>query len=70
MQEKDLFKSLVNHKISTTEVNNLCNNICQKMTSKCKLNSLNNIVMQWKYADVKREKITVDSLEAFSICII
>ena len=54
MQVKDLFKSLVYHKISTTEVNNLCNKICQKMTSKSKLNLLKNMVMKWKYADAQK----------------
>ena len=53
MHVKDLFKSLVYYKIGTTEVNQLCNKLCQKITSN-KSNSLVNIVMKWKYADAQK----------------
>lgn len=53
MYVKDLFKSLVYHKVGTTEVHHLCEKLCQKMTSK-KTENLVNEVMRWKYNDAQR----------------
>ena len=53
MYVKDLFKSLIYHKVGTTDVHQLCTKLCLKMPTK-KTSNLVNLVMKWKYEDSQK----------------
>ena len=54
MYIKDLFKSLLYHGVGTTEVYQLCEKLCRKITSR-KTEKLVKVVMRWKFDDAQKE---------------